>query len=332
VGAFTLIEMLVVIGIIGVLAGLLLPALISARERAREAACSSNLRQLFMAMEMYCNHFNEYYLSAARDSMIPVGGNLERWHGIRQQTGADASGNPIYTPFDSALSKLAPYLGTDGKVKECPTFASKWQSSGAYEIGCGGYGMNHLYVGSHEYKMPVYWTAAVSAPSTFDDWLAVEYGSARREVRELNRTILFADAAAPDTHYSGKIIEYSFAEPNYYTNASRYDSSLFDTHPDPNYPLDTVDLSRSCSPSLHFRHSGNINVAWCDGHVTSEGPLYSRTLTMTVYSGAGDWTGTPTPVDYSKYSLGWFGDDDNSLFRLDKKTAQCVQIPTPPQE
>ena len=349
-GAFTLIEMLVVIGILGILAGLLLPALTAARERGREAACSSNLRQLFMATEMYCNHFDEYYPPAARDVNTT---NLERWHGIRQQTGTDASGNPIYTPFDPSLGKLAPYLyintvvnttgatttpgytgntGTvEAQIKQCPTFAGKWIGAGAYEIGCGGYGMSHLYVGSHEYKTAVYYTNDVaSAPSTFDDLTAAECGSNRHEVRVPDQTLLFADAAAPDGNFSGKVIEYSFAEPNYFTNAGRWDPTLApwgDFHPDPNYALDTVDLSHSDNPSLHFRHTGNANVLWCDGHVSSEGPSYARTLNATIFA-----TGAQTSVDYSTYGLGWFGPDDNSAFRLEKNAAQCVQIPVPPAE
>jgi len=47
---FTLIELLVVIAIIGVLIGLLLPAVQSARESARRIACSSNMRQIGLAM------------------------------------------------------------------------------------------------------------------------------------------------------------------------------------------------------------------------------------------------------------------------------------------
>src|SRR3989442_12320296 len=69
VRAFTLIELLAVLAIIGVLTGLLLPAIGKAKEAGRATACLSNLRQIGIALQLYVQD-NNNKMPVMRDKLF----------------------------------------------------------------------------------------------------------------------------------------------------------------------------------------------------------------------------------------------------------------------
>jgi len=172
---FTLVELLTVIAIMSILAGILLPTLSFARKRAWRASCINNLRQIGTAFQLYVNDFNDY-VPPLVDNTFSV-----YWFGRRV-----AADQPIRRQ-DGALYR---YLRNTGDIEICPSFA------GYVPLGvepATSYGYNY------------YFLSPFGGPPT---WAPVPIKFTQVEAPA--RTIAFADSARD---YNGVLEENWYLDP-----------------------------------------------------------------------------------------------------------------------
>ncbi len=232
---FTLIELLVVIAIIAILAAILFPVFARARENARRASCSSNLKQLGLGLLQYVQDYDEQMVNAYYP--YAAGGNDGFSNG--------AANPPRYKWMDA----VQPYIKST-QLFTCPSDSTVTIASGTYTTEFrpaetltanssayfGSYGLNNCYANGAANGASGQSIAALQAPAT---------------------TFWVMDSAPNDTAgpARGKF-RISFDDYNtpYQVNADR---------------TKAMNVGTNYGAAIAMRHLETVNMLYADGHVKS---------------------------------------------------------------
>jgi prepilin-type N-terminal cleavage/methylation domain-containing protein/prepilin-type processing-associated H-X9-DG protein len=184
---FTLIELLVVIAIIAILAAILFPVFAQAREKARQATCLSNLKQIGLGVMMYTQDYDEAYPSAStNDDALGV----TSW----EASGSGRNIKELIVPYTKNLN-----------IWQCVSDSNGWfatyKNSYWWHYGLSGRDFNRAL----RFFPPVT-IASISRPASLqmiqDNWVASHTPGLTGGQRRWN--IAFADGHAKFTRYNDK--------------------------------------------------------------------------------------------------------------------------------
>jgi prepilin-type N-terminal cleavage/methylation domain-containing protein len=142
--AFTLVELLVVIGIIALLISVLLPTLANARKSGNRVKCLSNQRQLALALYNYATDYKGAYPPLLRDPRSATGGMNASltWYFWYLEAERDWATNPAYRTTDRGWMGMG-HLARRGYIKDPQAFycPEMQQERFTYPMGWEGWGM-----------------------------------------------------------------------------------------------------------------------------------------------------------------------------------------------
>lgn len=172
ISAFTIIELLAVIGVLAVLIVMLLPMLTQGREAGRSVVCQSNLRQMQLAYAAYLMDHKGMFFPFRENT---AEGTL--WYfGLEKGSGSEGS-----RKIDMTKARLAPYFEQSGGIAVCPSLATRSRHfKQKFSMATYGYGLNiFMLLGTPQQKK--------AGVSTFE------------EVEDPSETITWADCAQINT-------------------------------------------------------------------------------------------------------------------------------------
>ena len=260
--AFTLIELLVVVAILVLLIAILLPSLQKAKEQARQVYCKNNLRQMLSAAHAYTMNHDGYFPIAHYTRTVAAGSGSE-------VSGMDNSVSVVQPPEESQTQTIYSYSwdfttvlagdtqtiipgllwesDTTEQVHQCPSYKGQDNWSGA---AYSGYNYNTSYIGhgqpesvSSDYTGQVL-TIGLSSQQ-------IILPAKASEIRSSSQCILFGDG-----HYSG--------------GANKLMRS-------PDVWAGDTDWTLRTGGTQGFRHNGQTNIGWADGHVGARQEVYTQT-------------------------------------------------------
>lgn len=190
---FTLVELLVVVALVAVLAGLLLPALARSRAAAVGTRCLSNQRQLGLAAQLY---WDDHGGRAFPERRSRTNGGWNYWFGWL------ADGAEGQRDFDPTQGSLWPYL-QGRSVSACPAFQRPGTPIKAKAAGAAfGYGYNLLVGTRTESGIRLATVAQPSGLAVFTDCAQVnDFQAPASPEHPMLEEFYYFDLASPTVHF-----------------------------------------------------------------------------------------------------------------------------------